>query len=82
MTEDVKLTLVEANELSEEYYIDNVRSEVRKIFTVSDEIAILRKTVAALFKILSKIHPELLDNSEFEVYNKLVEDIKATLKEG
>ena len=84
----IELTEKEKNELavdcgySEERYTDKVKENVKQKLgmTVEDEVAILRKSVAYLFELMSKFHLGELNNAEFAEYNAKVEEIKASAK--
>ena len=83
-----ELTEKEKNELaiecgySEELYTDKVKEGVKKKYPhPEEEIAILRKAIAYLFELISKLHDGELNNAEFAEYNAIVEQIKAESKE-
>ena len=80
MTEQEKNKLAELCGYSEERYTDKVKEGVKKEFTLEDEVAILRKSVAYLFELISKFHLGELNNAEFTEYNAIVEQIKAETK--
>lgn len=82
LTENEKNKLANDCGYSKERYTDNVREGVKKEFTLEDEIAILRKAVAYLFELISKLHEGELNNAEFAEYNAIVEQIKAEAKEA
>lgn len=66
---------------SEERYEDKVKEGVKNKYPHPDEeIAILRKAVAYLFELISKLHEGEIDNAEFAEYNAKVEEIKAEAK--
>ena len=66
---------------SEERYTDKVKEGVKKKYPhPEEEIAILRKAVAYLFELISKLHEGEIDNAEFAKYNAIVEQIKAEAK--
>lgn len=82
MTENSKNKLAKLCGYSEERYTDKVKEGVRKKYPYpEDEIAILRKAVAYLFELISKLHEGEIDNSEFAEYNSFVEQLKAEAKE-
>lgn len=82
ITENEKNELAKLNEYSEERYTDIVKEKVKEVHPhPEDEIAILRKSVAYLFELISKLHQGEIDNTEFAEYNAKVEQIKAKAKE-
>ena len=84
ITEKMKNAAASKNALSQERFVEKVRSGIRNELklTAEDEIAILRKAVALLFDLVSTLHPEVIDNEEFKAYNLAVEAIKAAKKEN
>ena len=79
MTEGTKDTLAVMNGFGKERYGDKVKERVKRDLKLhpEDEIAVLRKAVALLFEIVSKLHSEEINNSEFLEYHALVETIKS-----
>lgn len=50
---------------------------IRKTRSESEELAVLRKAVACLFDVVSKLHEGEINNEEFKAYHSDVERIKA-----
>lgn len=81
LTEWEKDKLAKLCGYSEERYTDKVKEGVKEKFPhPEDEIAILRKAVAYLFELISKLHSGEINNAEFAEYNAIVEQIKAEAK--
>lgn len=80
MNEATQKKLAAKNSLSNEFYIQNVRKDVRETFDSSDELALLRKEIALLRNEITKLIHKELDDAEFMEYNNKVEDIKAKHK--
>lgn len=80
---EAKLSLVEEHEARDEA----IQTEIRKEYSLSQEVAILRKQVMELTSTLK----ELLDEAEtfeedaivteFETYNRYIEECKQKIKE-
>ena len=77
MDDKTKLGLARKNGKIEDLYVQSVRKEVAKKFSKDDEIAILRKAVAYLFELISKLHSGGIDNEEFAIYYAVIEQIKS-----
>ena len=69
--------LVIKNNKSNEVYNAEVVKAVRTKYTPNDEVAILRKTVAAM---LVKLNNLGIDTSEFKEFNSYVEEQKKAIK--
>ncbi len=80
MTNELKDKLASINDLDKERYEDKVREAVRNEMFPEDEIAILRKSVAKLFELVSYLHPDEVNHEEFDAYNALIESIKEKQK--
>jgi hypothetical protein len=80
ITEERKDRAAKINGLEKERYEDRVRASVRDEMFPEDEIAILRKSVALLFDIISLLHSEEINNAEFKEYNDRIEAIKKEMR--
>lgn len=76
ITESRKDRAAKINGFKKERYEDKVREAVREEMFPEDEIAILRKSVAKLFQLVSYLHPDEVNHEEFDEYFNLVEKIK------
>lgn len=76
MTESMQKKMAKKNALTQELYEDKIKEDVRKEMSADDELAILRKSVAKLFEIVSTLHKDEINNAEFAEYNELIEGIK------
>lgn len=77
LTEEKKDYLAELNEFGNDRYRDRVKEDIRKKMTAADELAILRKAVAYLFELISKLHSGDIENDEFAIYHAIIEQIKS-----
>ena len=76
ITEAKKNALAVAAGLFEERRIEIIREGVKEIYTLDDELAILRKEVAEQRAIIARLLGEELPPSEFTEYNNNVEAVK------
>lgn len=73
--------LADLNGLTEDLYSDEVRSGAKEEYPfIEDEVAILRKEVAHLSGVLSKLTGKDVNSAEFKEYNERIESIKAKTK--
>ena len=80
MNEKIKLDLVRKNDKLNALYTERVRKAVDKEFKLADEVAILRKSMAYLFELISHLHEGEIDNEEFAKYHLEIEKIKSEIK--
>jgi hypothetical protein len=80
ITESRKDRAAKINGFEKDRYEDKVKEAVRKELTPDEEIAILRKSVALLFEIISLLHSEEINNAEFKEYNNRIEAIKKEIR--
>ena len=80
ITESRKDRAAKINGFEKERYEDKVKEAVRKEMAPDEELAILRKSVALLFDIISLLHSEEINNAEFKEYNDRIEAIKKEMR--
>lgn len=80
MTEHEKNRLAQLNGYTNERYTDMVKEGVRQEYPSPDEFANLRKGMAYLFELVSKLLACDANIPEFAEYNEKVEKIKAEAK--
>ena len=77
---DARISLVKESRSRDE----QIQNEIRKKYSLSEEIAILRKEVSELKTALMELlQMETLDSenaTEFDTYNKYVEECKSKIK--
>lgn len=77
---DARISLIKESRSRDE----QIQNEIRKKYSLSEEIAILRKAVSELKTVLTELlQIEALDSensTEFDTYNKYVEKCKAKIK--
>ena len=77
---DARISLVKESRSRDE----QIQNEIRKKYSLSEEVAILRKEVSELKTVLTELlQIEALDSensTEFDTYNKYVEECKAKIK--
>lgn len=77
---DARISLVKESKSRDE----QIQNEIRKKYSLSEEIAILRKAVSELKTVLTELlQMEALDSensTEFDVYNEYVEECKSKIK--
>ena len=77
---DARISLVKESRSRDE----QIQNEIRKKYSLSEEVAILRKEVSELKTALTELlQIETLDSensTEFDTYNKYVEECKAKIK--
>ena len=79
---DAKISLVQEHESRDE----EIQNKIRERYSLSQEVAILRKQVQELTKaMMEMLQIETMDSensTEFEEYNAYVEECKVKVKEG
>ena len=80
----IKLKLAQKNRTVDEESWQGLRSReivkrIRKKRSESEELAVLRKAVACLFEVVSKLHAGEIANEEFMTYHAEIEAIKAAV---
>ena len=72
--------LAKMNGLEEPLRKTKIVKGIRKQMSANDELAVLRKAVAYLFKIIEQLHTGEISNEEFKQYNEYAEKVKALVK--
>jgi hypothetical protein len=82
MNDKLKIALAKECGLTDELYVESVRTEISETYKYADEVAILRKAVSYLFELIATLHAGEISNEEFAEYNSKVEAIKTAVKDN